>query len=226
MELNREPFKKWFGFTRRERRSSFMLLIIIISVFGLRLAVPESSIQIEDVTDSLLMYAISRETVFIAEDKSKPGIKTNTLSEEETGSASVYHQKRPLINLNTCDTSQLISLPGIGKVLSARIIKYRNLLGGYASVEQLTEVYGLSPETYEIIKGRVFADTSQLIQININTATYRDLLRFPYFEKDEVTGIFKYLELKGRVESINDLTDNNLITPEKAARVKHYLKFE
>lgn len=225
MELNTEPFKKWFGFTRRERRSSFLLLIIIISVLGLRVAVPESNIQIKDVTDSLSMYAIRRETVVIAENKSKPGDKENTLSKGGTRSAAVY-QKRPLININTCDTSQLISLPGIGKVLSVRIIKYRNLLGGYASVEQLREVYGLSAETYEIIKGRVFADTSLLIPININSATYRDLLRFPYFEKDEVTGIFKYLELKGRVESINDLTDNNLISPEKAVRAKPYLKFE
>lgn len=225
MELNREPFKKWFGFTRRERRASFLLLIIIISVFALRTAVPVSNIQIEDVTDSLSKYAIRKEAEFFAEEKPTTGVKTNTLSGREKRPATVY-QKRALINLNSCDTSQLVALPGIGQVLSVRIIKYRKLLGGFASVEQLTEVYGLSAETYEIIKGRVFADTSLLIPIKINSTTYRDLLRFPYFEKDEVTGIFKYFELKGRVENINDLIDNNLITTEKAARVKPYLKFD
>jgi DNA uptake protein ComE-like DNA-binding protein len=225
MELNREPFKKWFGFNRRERRSSFLLLIIIIAVFGLRLAVPESNIKIVDVTDSLSMYAVTKETGYVADARSEqPGIN-NAVSEVAGRPVKVY-QKRPVINLNACDTSQLISLPGIGPVLSVRIIKYRNLLGGFASVEQLREVYGLSAETYEIIKERVVADTSLLNTIDINSATYSVLLRFPYFDKDEVTGILKYLELKGRVESINELTDNKLITIEKAARVKPYLKFE
>jgi DNA uptake protein ComE-like DNA-binding protein len=225
MELNREPLKKWFGFNRRERRSSFLLLIIIISVFGLRLAVPESNIQIKDITDSLSMYAAPVKTAYVSDNKSEQTGISNTVSEGGGSTVKVY-QKRPVINLNACDTSQLISLPGIGQVLSVRIIKYRNLLGGFASVEQLREVYGLSAETYDIIKDRVFADTSLLNTIDINSAAYRDLLRFPYFDKDEVTGIFKYIEIKGRVESINDLTDNNLITIEKAARVKPYLKFE
>ncbi len=52
-------------------------------------------------------------------------------------------RKRPILNLNICDSASLEALPGIGPVLSSRIIKYRNLIGGYVSVDQLKEVYGL-----------------------------------------------------------------------------------
>ena len=53
---------------------------------------------------------------------------------------------------------------------------------------------------------------SDVVRININSADYKDLSRLPYFEKYEVTAILKYRELKGRIEGINDLTDNKLDT--------------
>ena len=134
-------------------------------------------------------------------------------------------QQKTLINLNNCDSALLVTLPGIGPVLSVRIIKYRNLLGGFASVNQLKEVYGLPPETFEIIKGRVFADSSAIIGININTAGYKELSRLPYLENYEITSILKYRELKGRIEEMNDLTENKLLTVEKADKVRPYLNF-
>jgi DNA uptake protein ComE-like DNA-binding protein len=224
MKLNTEPIKNWFGFTRRERRSTFILMIIVVFILGLREAVPEKNISVQDITDSI-SYKI----------EVKDSAKVNAIPVEKSyeRSSAAYrkpvissYQKRPPINLNSCDTSQLISLPGIGPVLSVRIIKYRNLLGGFAKVDQLREVYGLSSETFDLIKGRVYADSTEVIRININEAAYRDLSKLPYFEKYEVTAILKYRELKGRIERISELTDNKLIPAEKVPKVRPYLVFE
>ena len=224
MNLNREPIKNWFGFTRRERRSSFILLIVIVLILGLRVAVPEKYIDIEDITDSIFYYAEVKETDIF---KGSPEKKQNQKPEKPVRRPMISgYQKRPLINLNSCDTSQLISLPGIGPVLSVRIIKYRNLLGGFASVEQLREVYRLSAETFDLIKGRVYADSTDVVRININEAVYRDLSKLPYFEKYEVTAILKYRALKGRIGGMNDLTLNKLIPVEKVAKVRPYLRFK
>lgn len=228
MRINTEPLKTWFGFTRRERRSSFMLLIIVIAVLGMRLVVPEKNVTVEDITDSLSFYEDLREPKVI-EKKAKEKFVSNNKATTDTpvGKQIVpAYRKKPLVNLNNCDTAQLISLPGIGPVLSARIIKYRNLLGGYAAVSQLNEVYGLPPETFELIKDRVYADTSLLIRININSAVYKELSRLPYFEKYEVTAILKYRELKGRIGGVNELVDNKLITAATADKVGPYLKFK
>ncbi len=46
-------------------------------------------------------------------------------------------------DINTADTTQLAELRGIGSKLSARIVKYRDALGGFHSTEQYVEVYGL-----------------------------------------------------------------------------------
>jgi DNA uptake protein ComE-like DNA-binding protein len=137
----------------------------------------------------------------------------------------VFAKDKKLLDINTCDSASLEALPGIGPVLSIRIIKFRNLLGGYASVDQLREVYGLSEETFNLISGRVTADSSGIKKIKINQADYKQLMRFPYFEKYEVSAILKYVELKGKINSMSDLVDNKLIPPEKAVKVKPYLEF-
>ena len=135
-------------------------------------------------------------------------------------------QQKALIDINNCDSASLVRLPGIGPVLSARIIKYRKLLGGFATIEQIKEVYGLPEGTYELIRGSIFADTLTITRINVNSADYKELARLPYFEKYEVTAILKYRDLMGRVTGITDLVENKLITKEKASKVEPYLRFK
>jgi competence protein ComEA len=60
-----------------------------------------------------------------------------------------------LINVNTADVTQLQELPGIGEVLSAAIVKYRDENGPFASVDQLDEVSGIGPATLENIRDLV-----------------------------------------------------------------------
>jgi DNA uptake protein ComE-like DNA-binding protein len=253
MNINSEPIKNWFGFTRRERRSTFIMFLIIILIIGLRYTIPDSRIAIEDITGTIPDAENDSKlsgTDSIAIDEAIPG---NLINNGRTGSAynkraygiegkripfvknkqtalqkvSNYpRQKNPLIEINRSDSATLIKLPGIGPVLSARIIKYRRLLGGYSSIDQLKEVYGLPVETFELIKDKIFADSSMITKINVNSASYKELSHIHYFEKYEVTAILKYREIKGRIKCITDLTENKLITPEKAGKVRPYLRFD
>lgn len=229
MNLNIEPIKKWFGFTRRERRSTFTMLLIIVLIILLRYTIPDTRIAIEDTSGIILA----------AENHTDPLVRKSTFSGKPVSSdlnirgglrKPEYNKKlmqqKTKIDINTSDSATIVRLPGIGPVLSARIIKYRHLLGGFATIEQLKEVYGLSEETFEKIKGRVVADSTQITRININSATYKELLRFPYFEKYEVSAILKYRELKGRITEIEDLAENKLITREKVYKVRPYLKYD
>jgi competence protein ComEA len=169
-----------------------------------------------------------RKVYGIEEGKAEKLIPFIEVKADTTGKARfvMQRQQKPLLDINSCDSASLVRLPGIGPVLSARIIKYRRLLGGFARIDQLKEVYGLPAETFDLIKGRVYADSSAVTRININSAGYKELSRLPYFEKYEVTSILKYRELKGRVEGMADLIDNKLITVEKASKVRPYLKFD
>jgi len=158
-------------------------------------------------------------------EKLIPLVKFRKAKAEKVSNSSMLPQK-PRIDINNSDSSTLVRLPGIGPVLSARIIKYRRLLGGFARIDQLKEVYGLTVETFESIQRRIFADSTVITRIDINSAGYKELIRFPYFEKYEVSAILKYRELKGRITGINDLIENKLITSDKARKVEPYLKYD
>ncbi len=223
MKLDIEPLKGWFGFSRRERRSSAILLLIIIAILAFRSFLPENKTTVtEVVVPHILMVA--DEGVSSVESVNKNGL-TSGRSKSATTGKSVYQKKIP-IELNGADSATLVRLPGIGPVLSSRIIKFRSLLGGYASVDQLKEVYGLPVETYNLIKDRVYADTTLLRLIPVNSADYKTLSRLPYLDKSEVSSILKYRELKGKINSISDLIENKLINSEKTEKIRPYLRFD
>lgn len=161
----------------------------------------------------------------IEEPKAEKLIPYIKISEDTLKKVSRFVRQRTKFDINLSDSASLVELPGIGPVLSGRIIRYRRLLGGYATIDQLKEVYGLKAETYDIIKDRVFADSSVIIRININSAGYKELSHIHYFEKYEITAILKFRELKGRIFGMSDLTENKLITEEKARKVGPYIKY-
>jgi competence protein ComEA len=60
-----------------------------------------------------------------------------------------------LININSASATELETLSGIGEVLAATIIEYREQNGPFASVEDLMDVSGIGPATLEEIRDQV-----------------------------------------------------------------------
>jgi len=64
-------------------------------------------------------------------------------------------RKKVLVDLNDADSVTLLTLYGIGPSFAKRIIKYRNLLGGFYSKNQLLEVYGFDQEKFDKIENKI-----------------------------------------------------------------------
>ncbi len=58
----------------------------------------------------------------------------------------------PFINVNYATQEELESLPGIGAVLAKRIIAYRTRNGFFHSLQDLLKVYGIKPQTLQLIE--------------------------------------------------------------------------
>ena len=208
-------FRQWFGFTKKEQRASLILIIIISIVVCIRFIIPNSKVS----ADYLLIE--------------KELIKNDTVQQvpAETPVRSAVQNRTPaarqiiMIEINSCDSTELLRLPGIGAVLSSRIVRYRNLLGGFASTDQLQEVYGLRPETFNTIKDMVTVDTTLIDKINVNTADFRRLSRLPYFERQEINDLLRYRNTNGQIHNINELIENSILSDDKAAKIKPYLSF-
>ena len=114
----------------------------------------------------------------------EPYIKIDKSSFSRSNSKTQKTNFEPL-ELNAADSSDLITIHGIGPVFASRIIKYRNLLGGYHSVDQLREIYGIDSLKYESIKPHFTScDLHQIRTINLNTASFKELLKHPYISYD------------------------------------------
>lgn len=145
---------------------------------------------------------------------------------ENSHQTNFKQKKRPeIIELNSTDTTQLISLPMIGSKLANRIINYRNKLGGFYSPLQLMEVYGLKPETFEIIKSRIQVNSDLIAKIDINKCTNDQLNKHPYFGYKISTQIINYRLQHGPYKSISDLKNIILLSQESIEKIKFYIKF-
>lgn len=127
------------------------------------------------------------------------------------------------IDINRADSVQLLPLPGIGPVYAGRIIKYRNLLGGFVRVEQLLEVYGISEETLGLIRDKIYTDTSAIRKIQLDSASFRELLRHPYLELADVKAMVEYRDFTGIIQSPRELLDNSILPDSLLQRVLPYL---
>jgi len=89
------------------------------------------------------------------------------------------------IDINSATAEQLIELNGIADKLASNILKYRKMLGGFYAVNQIREVYGIRPETYERIKKHLKCNSATIQKININEATLNEMNRHPYLRKND-----------------------------------------
>ena len=126
------------------------------------------------------------------------------------------------IEINLADSIQLKQLPGIGSVLSKRIVKYRDLLGGFYSVSQLKEVYGLSEETISLIEGKVTVDITQIKKLDVNFADANELSRHPYLNKNLASKIVKYRTKNGSIKDLSVLRDSMILNIDEYNRIKPY----
>jgi DNA uptake protein ComE-like DNA-binding protein len=128
-----------------------------------------------------------------------------------------------IIDINEADSSALVELPGIGNKLASRIINFRNKLGGFVSVAQVGETYGLPDSTFQLIKKQLQCEHPKLNTININTADAKQLKAHPYMSWNIANAIVRYREQHGNYSSLADLQKIDIISPEFFQKISLYL---
>ena len=128
-----------------------------------------------------------------------------------------------VLELNSADSLHLLEIPGIGPVFASRIIRYRNLLGGYYAVDQLREVYGMREENFIAVAQYFMADPSALKTFNINFSTMKDLGRHPYIGFRTARKIFNLRDRIGKFSSADDLSQ--VVASDSLKRLIPYVKF-
>lgn len=130
-----------------------------------------------------------------------------------------------VIELNQADTLTLKKIPGIGSTFARRIVSYRELLGGFYTVEQLAEVYGIDEERYNALHTWFKVDTTCIQPLRVNQLSFKELLRHPYLNTSQVRQIER-LRRKAPLQSWNDLILLEEFSAIDRQRLRPYLSFE
>ncbi len=128
------------------------------------------------------------------------------------------------LELNMADSAELASLQGIGPVFAKRIVKYRNSLGGFYSISQLGEVYGIAPETLIKITHNLIVDTLKIERLLINSADFKKVNAHPYISFDQTKQIFN-LRSRQKLIVTDQLIENKIFTSEEIKKLLPYLSF-
>jgi competence ComEA-like helix-hairpin-helix protein len=130
------------------------------------------------------------------------------------------------VSINSADTTEWIALPGIGSKLAARIVLFREKLGGFASIEQVKEIYGLQDSTFQKIRPLLVQDGPPFKKIKINSATVEELKDHPYLKWTLSKAIVAYRSGHGPFASIDDLKKVALVDDAILEKLRPYLSLE
>ena len=131
-----------------------------------------------------------------------------------------------IVDLNSADTTLLMQVKGIGRGYAKGIVRLRQSLGGFVSVEQLSEVFGMRPENLEKIKPFCTVNVALVQKINVNTASVGRLKSHPYLNFYKAKAIYELRRSKGKLHDITDLKDLSDISADDLIKLKPYLSFE
>jgi len=135
-------------------------------------------------------------------------------------------EKIVILDINQATKEDLIKVYGIGPALSDRILKLKDLLGGFVSMEQMNDVWGLSPEVIENLnKNFKVSVLPKVNKVDINNASIKELMLFPYFKYALAKAIVTYRSMNGDFKNNADLTKINGFPNEKLNVISLYLYF-
>jgi competence protein ComEA len=109
------------------------------------------------------------------------------------------------LDLNTADSESLQKLPMVGEKRASQIIRYRDALGGFISVMQLSEMYGLPDSVFALISPKLTTSTPLLRKLSLNSSTTQQLEAHPYISRRQAEIIVSYRNQHGSYKSVEDL---------------------
>jgi competence protein ComEA len=130
------------------------------------------------------------------------------------------------VNLNEADSLTILSLYRIGPGLTHRILEYRTKLGGFKSLEQLTEIWGFDEDILYDLKGKIYVDSTQAHIFNLNTVTADDLKTHPYFKYKLSNILINYRQQHGPYKTLQELRNTGVVNDSVYYRITRYLKIE
>lgn len=217
--------KEYLSFTKKERSGIIMLVLIVFIVA----VVPKYLFPEKKLVAKIEGRQQQQQTIYQPADVSreqKHSENPNPPPKSFYPRTGTRQRPVPVIEINSADTAAFIALPGIGSKLASRIVMFREKLGGFYSVSQIGEVYGLQDSVFRKIRPVLRCDHSEIKKININSAEKEKLKAHPYIRWNLANILVQYRAMHGPFTSIKDLENIENLDSAAVGKMAPYLRFE
>ena len=203
--------KEYLAFTKRER-SGIISIIILVMVVAI---IPKLYNRPQPVTEEITFFEIKDTT------------KTKKVTSVKKFQQPKYVKKKiEPFDINEADTSAFIALPGIGSKLAARIVLFREKLGGFYDKEQIREVYGLHDSVFQKISPLLECNPQKVKKIDINSAEKETLKVHPYIRWKVANALVTYRAQHGSFSSAEDLSKLENVDEDALKKMMPYISFK
>ena len=131
---------------------------------------------------------------------------------------------RELVEINTADSLAIVFLKGIGPGFTKRIMKYSTLLGGFHSISQLKEVYGMTDSVFLSLSTQIKLDVNAITKIPINAIDFNSLRKHPYFNFQLAQAVINFRNKHGKLNE-SDIKNLGVFSEEKLSLILPYLSY-
>ena len=183
---------------------------------------PEDLKKLYGMTDS--MYQALTPYIYIAREEvdsvAVDSLRKDSLPRWEK------ENKDTILNLRTADTVELKMIHGIGSYRARQIVRYREQLGGFVSVEQVLEAKGMENVDADSLLAHFWIDSVKIEAMNVNSVGVQRLSRHPYLRFEQAQAIYELRRKKIRLDSIQQLQQIECISAETLEKIAPYLNFD
>ncbi|MEO7530201.1 MAG: helix-hairpin-helix domain-containing protein [Sediminibacterium sp.] len=149
-------------------------------------------------------------------------LQYKSVKKELINTELITHTKFSVLDVNTATAEEWKALPGIGEVLANRIIKFRDRIGGFTSLEQVRKTYGISDSVFQVIGPYLKLNSATVQKINLNIVSAYDLRVKANIPDVVAKAIVIYRQQYGPYQSVNDLKKVVLMSDSLFLRVSPY----
>ena len=232
------------NFTRAERTAAIILLLIIIMQLLFSVFYEARSSKHVDFTEFKELVTQFEARQLFLEDSVENARKEYYANRYQQNRTAYYtydssrnknapfekQERKPQytivkLELNECDTSEIVVVPQFGSKRAQKLVEYREKLGGFYAFEQVKEVYILQNIEVDFLKKYFTLDLSLIRKININSATYKELAAHPYIDAYLSKLIINYREKNGKFTTVEEIQKATNAYQELIEKLQHYIEF-
>jgi competence protein ComEA len=232
-------FRAYFYFNTQEQKGIRGLLVLLFLAIGIRVALawfePNPLLDFKLSEVEVAADAIFHEEQNYSKSTNNKWVNYPSYKKRDSSlfsESKFSHQSQAKkvstspIDINSADSAAWVALPGVGPTLASRIIQFRNKLGAFHNLNQLTEVYGFKEDLLFDLKERILLNEVSGYQFNLNQVSYEELSKHPYFKYKLSKAIVNYRKQHGNFSKLSDLRDIKLINDSIFELINPYLKLE